>query len=471
VTTNKLRLLCGTALLGGIVGMTTPAIAEDDAMMQMIEIMYDKGSLTKEEYESLKKAAKSSGSGTQITTKEKLEIKSADGNFEWDIGGRVQSDYAIYDTDGITRDAKGGGDGFADGAEIRRARIAVKGKLWDVWKLKVQADFNSGTELKDGWLSYNGLNNTSIKFGQFKEPFGLEELTSSKYDTMHHESTVTQAFAPSRAVGVAVHTVLQDMVTLHGGVFGEEFETDGDEDGGSWGITGRGTFSPIHTKDRALHFGLAGSWRSPDQGDGLGSVDASLETHVDEPELISAFNNAGNGNLAAGNGNLANVDDFTKLGVEAAGVYNRYSLQGEYMQQDISFTNNARDITLDGFYVMGSAFLTDDRRPYDFKPGDFDKVNPKSKVGKGGYGAWEVAVRYSSLDMSEANGLVMPTAGNNFAASGGELDTLSLALNWYANKNVRFLLSYNSVLDNTSPSPNTAGIEPASLEGRAQIFW
>ncbi len=455
MNTKKLGVLCSTALLGGMVGMTTPAIADDDAMMKMIEIMYEKGSITKAEYNTLKQAAEADAekqaetSGTRITPQEKLEIKSADGAFEWDIGGRLQADYAVYDTDGLNTDAFGGGDGLADGGEIRRARIAVKGKLWDVWNLKVQADFNEGAELKDGWLSYNGWDSTAIKFGQFKEPFGLEELTSSKYDTMHHESTVTQAFAPSRAVGIGAHTVMRDMFTLNAGVFGEEFESDGDEDGGSWGVTGRGTFSPIHTEDRALHFGIAGSWRSPDQADGFGAVDGSLETHVDEPELISTGG--------------FNADDFTLLGLEAAGVWNRFSLQGEYMRQEVSRPMGG-DLSFDGYYVMASVFLTDDRRPYDFKPGDFDKVNPKNKVGKGGYGAWEIAARFSSLDLSDADVI-------NPGITGGELDNVSLALNWYANKNVRFLVSYNAVVDNASSSTFTRGIEPASLETRAQIFW
>ena len=469
MTTNKLRVLGGSMLLSGLVGLSTPATAANESMKLFFETQLQNGNITQQQYNDLvqalekdsqamekeveKQVSEATKSVPEITTKEKLEIKSADGDFEWDIGGRLQADYAVYDTDGLSNDAtgpdNGDRDGLADGAEIRRARIAVKGKLWDVWKLKVQADFNEETELKDGWLSYNGWDAASIKFGQFKEPYGLEELTSSKYDTMHHESTVTQAFAPSRAVGIAAHTVINDMFTLNGGVFGEEFESEGDDDGSGWGITGRGTFSPIHTEDRALHFGVAGGWRTPDQADDFGGVDGSLETHVDEPELITTDNFA--------------ADDFTLLGIEAAGVWKRFSLQGEYMRQEVSRPTGS-DLTFDGYYVMGSFFLTDDRRPYDFKPGDFDKVNPRSKVGKGGYGAWEVAARFSSLDLSDAD-VIDP------GITGGELDNVSLALNWYANKNVRFLVSYNAVVDNSSPSEFTRGIEPASIETRAQIFW
>jgi phosphate-selective porin OprO/OprP len=49
---------------------------------------------------------------------------------------------------------------------------------------------------------------------------------------------------------------------------------------------------------------------------------------------------------------------------------------------------------------------------------------------KGGLGAWEVGVRYSQVDL------------NDSIVSGGELDDITIGLNWHLNPNVRVMLNY-----------------------------
>ena len=53
----------------------------------------------------------------------------------------------------------------------------------------------------------------------------------------------------------------------------------------------------------------------------------------------------------------------------------------------------------------------------------------------GGWGAWEVAARVAGLDM------------NDGAFKGGSMKNLTLALNWYANSNVRFMFGYDRIID------------------------
>ncbi|MEX2516498.1 MAG: OprO/OprP family phosphate-selective porin [Gammaproteobacteria bacterium] len=453
---TKLSVLCGSAMLGGMVAMTTPAYAANDTMMQLIEIMYKKGTISQDEYSLLKGAAAADKEKTEdmqakvdekvkdlptITTKEKLAIKSSDGNWEWGIGGRIMADYAIYDNDASNAGVE---PALSDGHEIRRARLNMSGKFYDTWGMKLQVDFaGNDVSLKDAYIDYSGFDNFKIKVGNFKEPFSLEELTSSKYLTFMERSTPVNAFAPGRNLGIAGYTSFADQVTLSGGVFGDGVESDGGDDGTSYGVTGRVTFSPIHEAGRVVHLGAAVSQRNTNSDNTVRFRDR-FETHVSGTRLVDTTN-------------LTNTDDVTRFGLEAAGVWDRLSLQGEYIMADVSRKDGSPDVDFDGYYLTGSFFLTEDTRPYKFGGGSFDKVSPSSTVGKGGIGAWEVGLRYSSVDLSD--GLV----------DGGDQDILTLGLNWYATKNIRFMGNYVTVLDHTGG--NFPGAEPAAFQARAQVFW
>lgn len=463
MTSNYLRVLCGSALLGSMAAMSSPALAANDAMLELIEIMHNKGSITQEEYSLLKNAARADAEKNEaikqevkdevaevtrdmpkITTKEKLKVESRDGNFAWGIGGRIQADAAFYDNDDAVTDNN---TDFESGHELRRARLEMDGKLWQVWGFKIQYDF-ADTSLKDAFINYTGFGNTKLQVGHFKEPFSLEELTSSKYITFQ-ERSLPNAFAPGRALGAAVYSHFSDMFTAAAGVFGDAVDStsaNGTGVASGYGITGRLTFSPVHEEGRIVHFGGAVSHRSPSDTDTL-RFRERMESHVTDTRIVDT-------------GAFGGVDDYTRYGFEAAGVYDRFSLQGEYIMTDINRqTGFGGDIDFDGYYIYGSVFLTDDSRAYKFEDGAFDKVSPKSVVGKGGIGAWELGVRFSSINLDDG-----PIAG-------GEVDNMTLGLNWYATRNVRFIANYTTVLDSNTSSGPFPGAEPAVFQTRAQVFW
>jgi phosphate-selective porin OprO/OprP len=105
-------------------------------------------------------------------------------------------------------------------------------------------------------------------------------------------------------------------------------------------------------------------------------------------------------------------------------------LQGEYTRALVR-ASAGRDPDFDGFYVYGSYFLTGEHRAYTPRSGAFGRVKPKRDFdGKGGLGAWEVGVRYSHLDLDDAE------------LRGGKMSALTAGLNWYMNPNTRVMLNY-----------------------------
>jgi phosphate-selective porin OprO/OprP len=376
----------------------------------------------------------------EIDTKGKLEIRSRDGNFVWKLGGRVQVDAAFYDNDD--------GTDLDSGSEFRRARLEMGGTVWRVWDFMLQYDFtDTGEEgIRDAFIRYTGFKPylTGITVGQFKEPFSLEELTSSKYISFM-ERALPNVFSPARNRGIGVNTQFADMFTAAAGFFGEGVdsdETDGDTSEG-WAGTGRLTFAPIHTADRVVHLGAAGSWRTPDEADMI-RFRQRPESHVTDIRLV--------------NTGFIDADDFTRAGAEAAVVFGPLSVQGEYIGSHVNRqTEGAPDLWFDGWYVFGSWFLTGESRPYEFDKGAFGNLKPKRVVGQGGIGAWELLARYSNLDLLDGE------------IEGGEQDDVTVGLNWYPTSNLRLLLNYVQVLDvNRGPF---ARVEPAAFQARAQVHW
>ena len=110
------------------------------------------------------------------------------------------------------------------------------------WDWKAQYDFaGNGTEIKDAYIRYTGFDWGKITIGQFKQPFGLEELTSSKYITFIERASMS-AFAVDRRICIGLSG---DAGRWHwaGSVFGqEESDSEGKDEG--TGANGRIAWTP-----------------------------------------------------------------------------------------------------------------------------------------------------------------------------------------------------------------------------------
>ncbi|NIQ03375.1 MAG: hypothetical protein GWM98_25840, partial [Nitrospinaceae bacterium] len=130
------------------------------------------------------------------------KFESRDKKFKYQIGGRIMWDQAYFDAD---RTFKANNNEPQNGTEFRRARLFISGLLYNHIKFKAQVDFAGQTSFKDVYLGLVKIPVIqNITFGHFKEPFSLEELTSSKYITFM-ERSLMNAFAPGRNAGIAIY--------------------------------------------------------------------------------------------------------------------------------------------------------------------------------------------------------------------------------------------------------------------------
>jgi phosphate-selective porin OprO/OprP len=338
--------------------------------------------------------------------------------FTWNLGGRLQLDYAWFDDE---RD---------DGGEMRRGRLEVKGKAGEDWGYKIQFEFaGDEPEIRDGFLRYKGLGSGSLIFGNYKQPSSLEALTSSKHTTFLEGGLVTD-LAEGRRMGVGYSYEARNVV-LMASLYGDE--ANGAVEGN--GVIGRGVWIPMNTGDEVVHLGGSVSRSEPQTGEVR--IRVRPDSHVTDERILDT-------------GTIGNVDSVLRTGVEGAVVLNRFSAQAEYVQSDYSRSAGDPDLTFDGWYAYGSWFLTPDRRNYDGREAAFDKVSPTLKGG-----AWEVALRFQTMELSDQD------------ITGGSADAWTVALNWYPNAYLRFMANY-SMVDTDDVAGND---DPNVFQVRAQISF
>ena len=458
----------GTALAVAGALCTPGAQAANDAMIELLKVLKDQGTITAEVYEQLKSAAQADNEQNtagqseikqaaetlpKVETKEKLEISTPDGAFKWRIGGRLHTDAAFYNNDTGTGDTTT----LSSGADIRRARLALEATLYRVWQLKLEYDFAGAADvdegLRDAYLRYLYTEGwpLSITVGQFKEYLGLESITSSNDISFVERALPSRTFndigggSDGRRLGVGLNTFGHNVWTASAGIFSRNAagETGTDDESDPIAFVGRLTLSPWHTENRAFHLGVAGSWLSPGDAHTV-RIRSRPEARIGADRLVDT------GDLDA--------HGVNRYGLEGAGVYGPFSLQGEYLLSDVNREDAGNpDVGFNGWYVMGSWVLTGESRQYVFEEARFKNPKPKGIVGKGGIGAWELLARYSSLDLNDED------------VDGGKEHNVTVGLNWYPTPNFRFMANYVRVLD--LEGGDFAGAEPDAFLLRAQAYW
>jgi phosphate-selective porin OprO and OprP len=190
--------------VSGAVLLMAGQFALADSATDIVDALVSKGVLTEEEGKLITKGHTSKTAVTPVV-KEKdgsFTLESANGRNSISLTGRMHLDArwndAYVDGVGIDRDTQS----LADQFELRRARLGVKGKFANDFKYEVVGNLPGTATIDVAFLDWAKFDAVQFRVGKFKQPFGLEQLTSSNNIALMERSYVDQT-VPGKKLGDA----------------------------------------------------------------------------------------------------------------------------------------------------------------------------------------------------------------------------------------------------------------------------
>ena len=193
--------------VSGAVLLMAAQIALADSTTDIVDALVMKGVLTEEEGRLITKGHTSKTNVTPVL-KEKdknFTIESPNGENSISLTGRVHFDGRFYDYEKNDSTNAAASSVGADTFDIRRARIGIKYKFGKYYSGEVTANTvgTSSDVLDVGYLDVAWFEQAKFRFGQFKMPFSLEQLTSSNNIDFIERSYV-DSFIPAKERGAQV---------------------------------------------------------------------------------------------------------------------------------------------------------------------------------------------------------------------------------------------------------------------------
>lgn len=359
------------------------------------------------------------------------------GELSWQPFGELSMETAFFSDDEFDH---------PDATQLRFARLGMRGSISNDFNYVVDVNFaNNQVGIINAFMDYKLGDLGVFRVGHNRSPYSLEGLTNNNYWTFAEVAPSTAAFDVGEILGAAVHLAGDNWV-FGAGLYNQNTGMQDNDDEG-WRVASRVAIAPIKEDENILHLGVSAA-----------HIEAS-NARATNPLTFRA--NIGNtiqrtNTLRA---QMANADSHDLFGFEAATVNGPLSFQGEYFYTNVRNRDATPDNAFHGGYLQASYFLTGESRPYVDGNATFGRIVPKKPfLGGKGPGAWEIALRYDTLDL------------NDGAVQAGEMDTYSLGVNWYQNQYARMTLNY-IISDTDENAFSAANDDTSMLLLRQQVFF
>jgi phosphate-selective porin OprO/OprP len=295
-------------------------------------------------------------------------------NFYLELSNRIQMRYTHELPDDAVKLAgtESAGDGKGS-FRIRRAKLKFEGWAFRPWlQYEVQTNWpgissaNLANYLEDAninWDVTKGKKQFMVKFGQYKVPFGLQELTSSGSQQFVDRSLVSNAYFRGRDTGLTVWGVLgANKFEYRAGIFNGNGLTRSANDNDKFQMNARVTFQPNGASPLGTYSGAHQS-ESDFETKALGKPIFTISAAVEQNDFA---------NVAT---DLKTNIKSTLFEVDTMFKYKGFSATGAYIwgEREPQVTSPSFDTS--GFYAQAGYFL-----------------KPET---------WEIAARYGQQEPSD----------------------------------------------------------------------
>ncbi len=365
-----------------------------------------------------------------------LWFATPDDEFRFNVGGRLEQDWLWAEVD---PDLEARVGRIEDTVFFRRARMHIAGTLYRSvdYYLEIETADIEDIVYQDVWVQLRDLPVLGhIRAGHLKPPLGMESLTSAKFLIFLERDAVHDAFLQEYDPGVVIWNYNEEK-SMHWafGVVRFDPEESGFASGnGKYSGVARVCGVPWATEcdDSLLHLGIASRYNNG------GNLDPNSGLEVvrfrARPEIRNTPRFVDTGPMEA--------SGVTFVGGELAFKHRALLMQSEYIYTQVHDASVAGggpylgSAQFDGYYFLLAYLLTGEQRNYSRANGTFARLVPADNVhpGEGGFwlfqGAWELASRYSNVNL------------NDPGVDGGRLQTVTTGLTWYLNPNVKIQLNH-----------------------------
>ena len=180
------------------------------------------------------------------------------------------------------------------------------------------------------------------------------------------------------------------------------------------------------------------------------------------PVSFNSFGSAVNGTPSFVDTGRYEANSFHLFGLETVKQHGPWGFQAEYMATIVDSV--VGQVDYQGGYAQLAYRLTGEHRAYDKNSGTLTKLVPYSDFiplkhdGIVGWGAWEIAARWSIVDLrnpASLDGHYYNTATNTFTgtskAGNGQLNDSTVGITWFLNTHTKLQFNWiHAMLDNSA---------------------
>ncbi len=281
------------------------------------------------------------------------------------LGGFIQVNFEDGDVSAF--EGRFGQTALKDRFRLRRARINLTGDFAEQFDFKIEGDFGQGDGLNSNRTAFSGTDifvnwhqypEAQIKVGQWKAPFGLEQLTPDTSLYLIERSLPTGAITPDRQIGAqlwgkpfaGVWPDLKDLLTYYAGIFNGNGRNVSVNDNNNFMYVGRleSTLfkSKVWGQESSLKLGADVLNSRDDKGT---NISQGLNLLVNDDGSLSPFV-------------LPGADERTAWSVDAWLKLGPFDLIGEYLQEKVNgrtvdgVSPGFADFTTNGYYITAGYF-------------------------------------------------------------------------------------------------------------------